>query len=120
MNRVQFEFDCVDEAAKTCPDVGKHRGRARKFVEQAIQCCPESGNLHELGADHDEIKNALMDRVQELHRKEHRQRAGDDEGYGFPILLAIILGAVLNFLIQWWFHDKSTGTVQIAEWKAKH
>lgn len=80
------------------------RREARRVARRILHHVPRSGDLNELGSTGAEIHAELHRRlVGESHRVE--------DGLGFGPLTIVIIGALLNFLIQWWFSDKHTQRV---------
>lgn len=86
----------------------EHRKHRRYLIGLAIQCCPESGNLEEIGGTRSDWRNVLHKRV--THRYHH-------ENHGMGILASFVVSLLINLvvrlIIDWWFNDRSEATATI-------
>lgn len=103
MNRSDFKTmliaGCQDEAAKNHPE------ESSRVADKILDACPDDGDLSVFGTRRD-IKRALIKRVKDK-----------EDGVGFGPIFLILLSALLQFLIQWWFRDRKQHTEVLASLK---
>lgn len=103
MTRGQFNDLLIDNA------VGEHVRANRRLaltgVRRILAQLPENGNLLVFGSDRDEVKAELLTRI-------------EMDGVGFGPMAMMILGALLNALITWWFTNRHEATAALASLKA--
>lgn len=97
LGQEQFERMCIDNAAEgRCR---KHTAVSRQVVLAILRAIPQTGNLSELGTP----QVALV-------------RLADASGINAADAtpLAKIIGqSILEYLIGWWFNNKSYGTITL-------
>jgi len=101
MLRAEFDNLLIGNADE--PRVRKHRKEALHGVRRILQQLPADGNLGAWG-DKDDIRTVLFKRV-------------ETDGVSFGPLTMLIIGALINALIAWWFRDKSVASLAIASLK---